>query len=363
MFFLYKVHSGELNNSILAVISLAIAGGFRPQTLVFLLPLTIYAFRKVGLKQFVVLGSLGLVICLIWFIPLVNSAGGITNYFTVLGAYSDRFQTTTSIFKGAGIFGLKRNFIKLALYTVYGLAATLISAVFLPSFLRRKPENSKDLYSFFLVWILPSGIYYFLVHMGQQGLVFTYLPALFLLLAAFVVNAFEEHGRKLLYAVIVMCVVNASVFLFVPEYPFPGIDQRLLTRDTLRNSDDYFQQRFDVIRYNFLPESSLIFATNWHHVEYYLPEYQVIRFDIGAKWEVNEGDIDTGDTLIIKTDENAQLEMTRVIIFDDELNQINLSLDQLKQFAISENQFIQYFEVGKDDTLEVGNSFISLIKN
>ena len=233
----------------------------------------------------------------------------------------------------------------------------------LPGFIRSKPTNLKDLNSFFLIWILPSGIYYLLVHMGQQGLIFTYLPALFLILAVFVVNVLKEHKRKLLSVVLVICVLNASVFLFIPEFPIASGNQRLLTRDTLRNSDDYFQRRFDVIRNNFSPDSTSIFAANWHHVEYYLPEYDVIRFDIGPKWEVNEGAICTGETLIIGMNKSDPFVTTKVIVFDDELNQINLSLDQSKKLALFENHFMHYFEVGRDETLEVGNKFISLRKN
>ncbi len=361
VFLLYKVYVGETKYRFLAVISLAIAGGFRPQTLVFLLPLTIYAFRKIGLKQLLGLGLLGAFICLLWFIPLVNSAGGIANYFTVMGRYSDRFQSTTSIFKGAGFFGIKRNFTKLALYTIYGLAASLFGVIFIPALLKKRMSSQWKLYGFLCCWFFPSLLYYLLIHMGQQGLIFTYLPALFLFLAFLIVNALGQQKLRLISMVLIICVLNAGVFLFVPEYPLP-IDQRFLTRDTLKNSDDYFQNRFDAIRLNFQPESALIFASNWHHVEYYLPEFKVARFEIGSKWEVNEGDINSGNTFIVAAGEGSEGGKMDVIVFDSELNQINLSLDQLRQIPISANTNLQYFELKSGEFLEVGEYSIRLVR-
>ena len=63
----------------------------------------------------------------------------------------------------------------------------------------------------------------------------------------------------------------------------------MLTRQTLTNSDQYFGSRLAEIRKNYPAESTLILAENWHHVQYYLPGYKVVPFNLGAKWEVDEG--------------------------------------------------------------------------
>ena len=33
----------------------------------------------------------------------------------------------------------------------------------------------------------------------------------------------------------------------------------------------------------------MVVAANWHHVEYYLPEYNKIPFGVVSKWELGEG--------------------------------------------------------------------------
>jgi len=360
---LYKVHAGESRYDIPSVIILAIAGGFRPQTLVFLLPLTIFSFRKIALRRFIGLGFIGAIICLIWFVPLVYSTNGIANYFTVMQTYNERFQATTSIFKGAGAFGIKRNLTKLSIYTIYSLAGSLSGLLFVPTLLRKKTELRWSEFLFLLIWIIPSVLYYLLIHMGQQGLVFTFLPALFLVLASLIKNALGEKENRLIFVVSMICVINAIIFLFVPEYPLARNSQRFLTLDTLNNSDNYFRQRFDAIRSNFSPDTSLLFASNWHHLEYYLPEYNVTHFDVGSKWEINEGEVNTGDTFKVAVGETGEDKMVYVILFDPELDQLKSSEDELSRIPLAGHKFLQYFKLSPGDVLEVGDGFINLIDN
>jgi len=99
----------------------AAAGGFRPQTLVFLLPLLLYTAVRYQRAHFFRWAAIGLIVCLAWFVPLISLSGGLQSYLTILGQFSDRFQSSTSDFSGAGLQGLVRNGTKLMLYTAYGL--------------------------------------------------------------------------------------------------------------------------------------------------------------------------------------------------------------------------------------------------
>lgn len=358
---LYRINTGASKNAILPIIILAISGGFRPQTLVFLLPLTIYALRRVGWMRFIGLGILGAVICLLWFVPLVNSVNGVSNYFAVMGAYSDRFQSTTSLLRGAGLFGLRRNLTKLTLYTIFALSASFGGLVFLPAIFKKDCAPKKDTVLFLLFWIVPSVLYYLLIHMGQQGLVFTFLPALFLILAFLTENGLNQKKNLLIVAVLIICVLNASIFLFVPEYPLANSSQRLLTRETLKNSDQYYSLRLEAIRRGFDPKNTLIFASNWHHVEYYLSEFRTSHFNIGYKWDADEGEIDSGDKFVVAATGNDGNRATNVILFDPELNQINLSKERLAQISLSEKEFLDYFELFPGDVLEVGEGYIKVL--
>ncbi len=123
---LWRVREGDRRMVWPAVVTLGIAGGIRPQTLVFLLPLALYAVARVGVARLVGAAALGAAVCLAWFLPLTVSVGGVGRYLEVMSAFSGRFQQTTSVLMGAGWKGVVYNLRKLVLYTFYGLASSLL---------------------------------------------------------------------------------------------------------------------------------------------------------------------------------------------------------------------------------------------
>jgi hypothetical protein len=220
---------------------------------------------------------------LLWFIPLIVLSGGLSSYLNIMGAFSRRFQETTSVFSGAGWWGLRRNLIKLVLYSAYGWSVALIPAViyfgvraFQAIFKGRRLQDWTNIIFIFL-WVAPSMFFYLLIHMGQQGLVFVFLPAL-MLMGAYGLERLLSNGSRWFAPVVALLVlINTSIFSLLPEYPLGEGTQRFLTRDTIVNSDTFFRERFEVIKNNFPPESTVLLAANWHHLEYYLPEYARYR--------------------------------------------------------------------------------------
>lgn len=121
--------------------------------------------------------------------------------------------------------------------------------------------------AFILLWIVPALTFYTLIHMGQQGLVFVFLPALLLISAVGLTRLLTARPRWMIRAMAVLIAVNAGIFCLVPEYPLGSAALRLLTRATLFNSDQCYLDRFRAIEENSAPESTVILAANWHHVE------------------------------------------------------------------------------------------------
>jgi hypothetical protein len=282
LWWLYETMQGNHHYLIPAIIVLAIAGGVRQQTLVFLAPLLLFTLRRVGWKRFLAAGALGVVLCLVWFIPLIVSSGGLSNYLNVMSVYGGRFQDTTSIFMGAGWGGIKHNVRKLAMYTLYGWNLALVPVlIYVVGRLWRRewPRRWEELI-FLVLWIAPALTFYTIIHMGLQGLVFIYLPALLLSSAFALTRLLAGQSRWLVAATASLVILNAGIFLLVPEYPLGEGTQRMLTRATLINSDHYYQDRFDAILDNFSPQSTAILAIDWHHVEYYLPDYELLAVDV-----------------------------------------------------------------------------------
>jgi len=302
---LYEVRRGRADRLGWAAIALGVAGGLRPQTLVFLAPLILFAVWGTPWKKLIAPTILLGVICLLWFVPLIMSVGGLSEYLRLLSIFSKAYQESTSVFS-AGLSGLSRNLIKLGQYTAYAWGAGLVAFVMWP-FLRPRGDRTlnplRELFSrrherawFIIFWIAPTIVFYALIHMGQQGLVFTYLPALLLISAAAFVQVYRgmrarfKTSRQTFGAVIVaLAAINAAVFVFAPVFPLGGDSVKLLTRATLVQQDREMQLRLDTIRADRPSSQTLIIAAQWRHVEYYLPGYEVVRFGVVNRWEREGG--------------------------------------------------------------------------
>jgi len=140
-------------------------------------------------------------------------------------------------------------------------------------------------------------------------------------------------------------LLSSAIFLFLPEYPLGANSQRMLTRLTLIHSDRYYSARFEAIRESFAPDSTLILAENWHHVQFYLPEYRVVPFNLSAKWELDEGapvnntsDVGSGTA----ADWGLQPGKGQIVIFDPALDGF-----------VDAHGNVQTVQLGNQDAMEV----------
>lgn len=357
----YEVLRGDQRYLYPAVAILAVAGGVRQQTIVFLAPLFLFALRKVGWKRLLTAVALGAVICLLWFIPLMSLSDGFSNYMRVMGDYNRRFQSTTSVFMGAGWWGIKRNGLKLTMYTLYGWSVALVPGAIYAArrFIRREWLRHWEKPIFLGLWVVPALVFYTLIHMGQQGLVFVFLPALLLIGALGLERLFTAQPRQLAVALTVLVVVNISVFGLLPEHPLRPESQRFLTRATLVNSDRYYQGRFQAIEENFAPGSTAILAANWHHVEYYLPAYTRLPLEVVNKWEKESNSVANppGETVVSPHDlglrPNDEGKII-VVVFDPELDSLNQSPDLTIESDLENGATMAYLALGEGQTFFYG---------
>jgi hypothetical protein len=212
------------------------------------------------------------------------------------------------------------------------------------------------------LWIAPSLLFYTVIHMGQQGLVFVFLPALLLVSAKGLEGLLSKGPMEcwLTPVTATAILINAGIFCLMPEYPRGPGTQRVLTRDTLVNSDHYYENRFTAIRQNLAPGSTAILAANWHHVEYYLPEYVRLPFDVIGKWEKGEGNpkgnprrevVATPTEIGLQPDLEGQ---TAVVIFDPELASFNEALTLTQRLPLEHGDALHYFVLTEDEVLRCG---------
>ena len=359
VWWLYETMKGDLRYLYPAVAVLSAAGGVRQQTIVFLAPLLLFALARVGWGRFLVAGVLGAIICLAWFVPLVTLNGGFSNYMRVMGEFTRRFQSTTSVFMGGGWWGVGRNLRKLAMYAAYGWGVSLLPALVYAAYRlwRREWPRCWERLIFLLLWMAPTLVFYAVIHMGQQGLVFVFLPALLLISAVGMERLLLARSRWLAATAALLMVPNVAIFFLSPEYPLGPGPLRLLTRATLLNSDHYYQDRFAVIEGSFAPDSTAILAANWHHVEYYLPEYTMLPFGIVSKWEQGAGEpiedrrevVVTPAELRLRPDSQGETVVTvfdpELLSFGEDLAFIQVPLEhggELAYFVLTEGQAIHY---------------------
>ncbi|MFW6116645.1 MAG: ArnT family glycosyltransferase [bacterium] len=364
---LYKTMRGNYRHLYPAVTITAIAGGVRQQTLVFLFPLLLFALRRLGWKRFLTAGTLGAIICGGWFVPLVVKSGGLSNYVQVMGQFSRRFQDTTSILMGAGWAGIRYNVRKLAMYTLYSWNAGMVPGVVYASghFWRREWLRSADerqdweKSAFLALWLAPSFVFYATIHMGQQGLIFVFLPALLLLSAAGLTRLLSARPGWLVAGTAVLVALNAGIFCLVPEYPLGPGTQRLLNPATLISSDHYYQDRFRAIKENFEPESTAILAANWHHVEYYLPAYTTLKWENVPGFSEREIVV-TPDELGLGLDVEGQ---AAIIIFDSELRAFNESPKSVEIVPLEHGGDLPLLALEEGQAFRYGTHSFGLVEN
>jgi hypothetical protein len=367
VWWLYEVMHGNLRYLYPAVAVVAIAGGVRQQTIIFLAPLLLFALRGVGWKRFLLAGVLGAAICLAWFVPLMVLSGGLPNYMRVMGEFTRRFQSTTSVFMGGGWWGVRRNLVKLTLYSLYGWSLALVPGVIyaVARLWRREWPRRWEKLIFILLWVAPAWTYYAIVHMGQQGLVFVFLPALLLISAVALTRLLFTQTHELIVATVILVIINVGIFCLSPEYPIGGDRLRLLTRATLVNSDHYYQDRFEVIKSNFAPESTAIVAANWHHVEYYLPEYAILPFGVVGKWEKGEGSpMESHQEVVarpaemgLQLDERGQ---ATIVVFDPYLMAFSESPASAPGLPLEHGGELAYFVLTGEQTFHFGSDSLGV---
>ena len=185
----------------LSAIAIGIAGGIRQNTIVFLLPLWLFSIKGLPLRKIITSFILLGIICLSWFIPMIQMTGG---YDVYREAFRELWLFNTgrlSVFE-RGWDSFKLFSLLLCKFTIYSIGAgILILGLAAYSIIRNKRlktlDNSKVL--FFATWIMPSFMFYLFIfiHPANPGYVLIFIPAL-LVLTAFAVGYMAKEFLKII---------------------------------------------------------------------------------------------------------------------------------------------------------------------
>jgi hypothetical protein len=142
-----------------------------------------------------------------------------------------------------------------------------------------------------------------------------------------VARRLRTAGSRLLVTVmaVALILINTAIFLFIPEYHWRG-QSTVSNQDTINNSDAYYQERFAVIHDEYPADDVLILSSSWRHLQYYLPDYDVIPLTVGSKWELDENQA----SIDVNSAGEPEPDKEILLIFDPDINQYNQTPDEVE---------------------------------
>ncbi len=257
---------------------MATAGGIRPNTPLFLLPLVLLCCLRGwrhGLQAWRLLAAaaLGLGLLLWWGHAFLEEAGGLGAYWSRLMAWKgDHAQQASE----GGVLGntwLLLRTIALTAPAAIGLALLTWRRGATAGTLPAAAGSWRWRRLFIALWVLPSALYLLLVHFTRMGHATTLLPALLLLLAGRLAAVGRETGplrwpRDLLLVLLLQCLL----FLLVPGDRFA---------ENLRSYDHEWGVAIRAAR-RFDPSTTLVVVSGRSNRRAYrLPSVHLSAYDHG----------------------------------------------------------------------------------
>lgn len=299
MLLLYRAWKEDERLLLFAALALAVAGGLRPQTLAFLLPVYLLVGLSVA-RRTLLISTLALAVAsLAWLAPLLALSGGPAEYARVMVDFMSRYHKPTSLFFG-GAGAITRNLNLYLRYLAYGLNFGIFPiAVY--GWLHRRDllhHAATRQFKFLAAWVVPVTLVYLFIHMGQPGTIMVLLPGASLIAARCLTGLFTPHSvlsarpLLLLPALAILVASGAAQFLLLPDSILGRRPVALLTRSTISECDAHYARLLEQITDRFATSSSILVARDWRHLAYYLPSYQVMRARLSSDSDLKPVRID-----------------------------------------------------------------------
>jgi len=278
----YRVLKGEPGLFWAASVALAVAGGIRQNTMVFLFPMWLYSMKGLGFKRALAGLFIFVLTVFVWSAPMLAAAGGYEKYHAALDAHWNDAN-----WRGIHAHWILFNARDMAYFILSGLVLALVPLVdyaFSALTGRTSPEMDRETIYFFLLWLLPPFLFHLIIfsHTAVPGHSLIYMGGLVILSARAVQHVASRiavmgpgisSGRTAAAITVTAGAVNTLVFLFAP-YP--------LSAKSIRAHDAMLSRYIEAVRSNFSPADTEIigsgrFILSYRHAMYYLPEFKVFN--------------------------------------------------------------------------------------
>ncbi len=289
----YRHWTGADGRVWLSAVLLGLAGGFRPDALVLLLPLWLAATWRFRWRKTILAVGLLVLTCLAWLVPMVALTGGAARYWAAFSAAGQTVAEESSFF---GLRQILTNGVRLAAFTTYALGLGLLplaagAVLWARGHLTQyRSWLRKPRLRWLLWWTVPGLLFFLFVHIRQPGHSFVIMPALLLTLSFVLAEWLPRvtlqwpRPRRWAYALIgLLLLVNVVFFLTAPPFLFGARHVVTTTPSwpTIHQRDISLETRIAYIRAHFPPTGTVLlsFGVDFRHPDYYLREYQTIHYD------------------------------------------------------------------------------------
>lgn len=318
----YKAFKGNSPFIYLSALALGLAGGFRLDLVEFMFPLWLFclwygktSYAKAG-KAFIVL----IASVLLWLVPTILSTGGLGQYMQ-LSAVQSEASVYTSILLGASLSQQIMNSGIALIWSLWGLTLFGIFMVILFLLYHWRGWKSKfipylknPVSIFFLLWIAPAFLFYFIIYIIKPGYTLVYLPAVMIILGYIISRISDDLSltfpkispRSFLAALLLVgIIINSLIFIYpynlhqgelweTPQDKLTGsqkilfgVNVGIMYNDQKISANDQNTQLHidEITKLSFSnPNSSIVVIRdisredegfNWRKAMYYLPDYNV----------------------------------------------------------------------------------------
>lgn len=310
----WLLHERRLARPPLAALAFALLAGFRQDLLLFLGPLFAACYlraadpRTHAGRRDLALGLLaGAAGVASWWVATDLASEGWGSLWRALTVQSSNVGRGTSAF-AAGEAGLRSNARLLGWFSKDALHLAAFPAVAYAAFWLLRPAREGWRAPFLLAWLAPALLFYLLVHIGEAGYVFSFLPAALLAAAAGLARAAEALAEALpgpprRATRLAIAAALGALICGYQTYLFLG-SGRTLSAGQLACKDAAIARAVATLRDDFPPATTLVVTSAYlQHLAVYLPQYRQVQFlepDRDAAWTPPPG-------------------VDRVVVFDLEL--------------------------------------------
>ncbi len=321
----WRIHQGKSKYLWLSISILALAGGFRQNSVFFLFPLWLFSVRKESIQRILAGLALGGLVVLAWLIPMLIMTGGTDKYIAAFGELW-RFNTGhNSVFERGflQLFSFWRTLHSFLFFSL-GAALPLLLLAFYALVRNGKSAVLKGPKAvFFAFWILPSVLFYLLIfiHPANPGYVLILLPPLAIVCSVALLFLGSEllrlTGKDFKQAlVLIVLLTNTGIFLL---YPLP------VSREELRIHDRNIAAILKELS-TFNPKTTTLFIGpysfySYRHLMLYLPAFTVYQVDVRTS-ETGEkrkqfGGVNQKTFLTEKIRPSKSIKLFAAVIVDD----------------------------------------------